>query len=428
MIHSKFESSVVNIDQSPVRNEFKLAIYSRYCLPSMRFCLTVHELTKTNLSLLDRKCDQFIKKWLGVPKYGANIALVHMKNGLDIPQVSDIYYVSHCLSYSRTRCLGDSTTNKALELKLQRESAWSRKASTIVFADQVHCKSLGSNQPTVWKNTKNKVKETLKKDSSAYWKSVVEPLITQGDTAKLLLETENNLTWKSIMYGLPEGVLKFAINAAIDSLPTFANLHKWGKRLSSNCPLCSKKGTLLHILNNCNQMLDRYLWRHNNIIRILISAFEDSKIFKDKGVLITADLEGYLTGGGTVPPDIIPTAQKPDIVLTFPAQKKNILFELTVPFETNIDKANKLKTDRYATLVGDISDAGYKCTLIPIEIGSRGLITKLNKTRLRGLLRTLKSNVKYAALKNNISKKSLTSSFSIFQARQEREWNVTTLI
>ena len=64
----------------------------------MRFCLTVHELSKTNLSKLDRLSDQFIKKWLGTPKYGANIALVHMNNGLDIPRVSDIYYVSHSIT------------------------------------------------------------------------------------------------------------------------------------------------------------------------------------------------------------------------------------------------------------------------------------------------------------------------------------------
>jgi hypothetical protein len=212
-----------------------------------------------------------------------------------------------------------------------------------VFTDQVHRNSIGSEQPPAWTITKQQVKATLQKDSSAYWKSVVEPLITQGDTAKLLFETESNLTWKSIMYGLPQGVLKFAINAAIDSLPTFANLCKWGKRLSSNCPLCSKKGTLLHILNNCNPMLDRYLWRHNNIIRILISAFEDSESFKDKTVLITADIEGYLIGGGTVPPDIIPTAQKPDVVLTFPAECLVFLFELTVPFETHIDDVNNLR-------------------------------------------------------------------------------------
>jgi len=174
-------------------------------------------------------------------------------------------------------------------------------------------------------------------------------------------------------------------------------------------------------------MLDRYLWRHNNIIRILISAFENSETFKNNNVLITADVEGYLTGGGTVPPDVIATAQKPDIVLTFPSDKNVILFELTVPFEKNIEKANKLKSDRYASLVGDISDAGFNCTLIAFEIGSRGLLTKPNKSRLRYLLRTLKSQTKFTELKSSISKMTLTSSFSIFQARHEKEWNVSSL-
>ena len=224
------------------------------------------------------------------------------------------------------------------------------------------------------------------------------------------------------MFSLPESVLKFAINAAIDSLPTFTNLHKWGKRLSGNCPLCSCKGTLLHILNNCNHMLDRYLWRHNNIIRILISAFENSEAFTNKNILINADVDGYLTAGGTVPPDVISTAQKPDIVLTFPSDQKIILVELTIPFETNIEKANKLKSDRYASLVGDITNEGYSCTLIPLEIGSRGLITKSNKSRLRRLLRILHSNTKYTELKNSISKRTLIFFFCLSGEARESVW------
>ena len=64
---------------------------------------------------------------------------------------------------------------------------------------------------------KSKIKFTLKKDASSYWKSVIEPLIAQGDTAKLLFETESNLAWQSICTVF----LKFAINAAIDSFPSF---------------------------------------------------------------------------------------------------------------------------------------------------------------------------------------------------------------
>ena len=426
LISNKFESGLNNIDSCPVRNEFKVAIYERYFLPSMRFGLTVHELTKSNLALLDRKCDISLKKWIGVPKHGANIALVHMKNGLDIPRASDVYNTSHCLAYSRTRCLGDSTTNKALDLKLEREGRWNRKNSTAIMCDQIHQRSTDNDQSSNWKKLKPKIKESINQDSSEYWKSVVEPLITQGDTAKLLNECNMNLTWKSIMYSLPKGVLKFAINAAIDSLPSFTNLYRWGKRLSANCPLCQCKGTLFHILNNCSHMLDRYLWRHNNIIRIIISSLENSQVIESKKAHITADIAGYLVAGGTVPPDVIPTVQKPDIVLNFPSTKKIVLIELTVPFEANIDKSHKLKDDRYASLVSDIKSNGYTCTLVSVEVGSRGLITKANKARLQHLLRTVKSHTKYSDLKTDVSKAALTSSFSIFHSRHEKEWNVVS--
>ena len=133
----------------------------------------------------------------------ALIALVHMKNGLDIPRASDVYNTSHCLAYSRTRCLGDSTTNKALDLKLEREGRWNRKNSTAIMCDQIHQRSTDNDQSSNWKKLKPKIKESINQDSSEYWKSVVEPLITQGDTAKLLNECNMNLTWKSIMYSLP---------------------------------------------------------------------------------------------------------------------------------------------------------------------------------------------------------------------------------
>ena len=109
------------------------------------------------------------------------------------------------LSHNRTWCLGDSTTNKALESKLQRESGWSK-----IILNNIFC------PPNTSIFERAKALE-LEQNKSHY--QVVEPLITQGDTVKLLLETNTN----------PQ-VLKFAINAAMDSLPTFINLCKWGKR------------------------------------------------------------------------------------------------------------------------------------------------------------------------------------------------------
>ena len=53
-----------------------------------------------------------------------------------------------------------------------------------------------------------------------------------------------------------------------------------------------------------------------------------------------------------------------------------MIFELTVPFETNATNAKKRKQDRYATLISDLECTGYKAMLYTIEIGCRGLITE----------------------------------------------------
>ena len=40
-----------NIESGLIRSEYKLRIYDRYVLPAIRFKLTVHELTATNLAI-----------------------------------------------------------------------------------------------------------------------------------------------------------------------------------------------------------------------------------------------------------------------------------------------------------------------------------------------------------------------------------------
>ena len=143
---------------------------------------------------------------------------------------------------------------------------------------------------------------------------------------------------------------------------------------------------------------------------------------------ITADIDNFTVGGGTVPPDIIATSQKPDIVLTWPDQKEICLMELTVPFERNIDSAHQLKMDRYASLVTDINHTGWNCSLLAVEIGSRGLITKENKLRITKICKKLTCATKYPDLKNMLSRSALTSSYSIFLARRDNNWDIQGFI
>ena len=58
---SEFREKLINLDESLVRNEFKIWIYKNYFLHSIRFLLTVHELPPSSLQKLDAMATKFLK-------------------------------------------------------------------------------------------------------------------------------------------------------------------------------------------------------------------------------------------------------------------------------------------------------------------------------------------------------------------------------
>ena len=136
------------------------------------------------------------------------------------------------------------------------------------------------------------------------------------------------------------------------------------------------------------------------------------------------DLEGKTINGSTIPADIVTTNSRPDLVVINRgvSPTKVYLYELTVSYERNLEGANEHKRNKYAPLVDDIEENGYKCFCVCFEIGSRGYINNRNKLALGGLLKLTNSNTKFTNFYKNISKISLLCSFSIFLARNEPEW------
>ena len=112
------------------------------------------------------------------------------------------------------------------------------------------------------------------------------------------MEEGNSITWKSFMWDISQGLLKCAINAGINTLPTMDNLKRWGKRTNDRCPFCGNIQTLLHVLSGCSVALDqgRYTWRHDSVLLSIASTVRD---FLGAGFTIYADLPGFLrrTGG-----------------------------------------------------------------------------------------------------------------------------------
>ena len=237
-----------------------------------------------------------------------------------------------------------------------------------------------------------------------------------------MAEEEKDIPWQSLIFAVPKGVMAWAARATTNCLASPDNLSKWKKIVDPKCPLCSVSPcTLGHMLSNCKEALDRFEWRHNNIVNHLHSLFSAQRL---EGVEIYADLDGHRVNGVTIPADVAMTAQKPDLVIVNRKLKEVKLVELTVPWDTkaNMEAAFKRKTDRYKELTTTIQGNGFKCFNIPLEIGTRGLINARNKSVLTQLCHGFKVG-KVSSVIKNCSKLALLGSYTLWNARYSADWN-----
>ncbi len=84
----------------------------------------------------------------------------------------------------------------------------------------------------------------------------------------------------------------------------------------------------------------------------------------------------------TVPTDVCVIIQIPDITMINHSQIIAILIELTVCFETNFERSAQRKGNRYGSLLNGIQSTGFTCELIIFEVGSRGLVSVDNRSKL----------------------------------------------
>jgi hypothetical protein len=403
----------------------------------MRYHLSVHDIHKTHLDKLDNAARKYLKRWLNIPSHGASDISIFHPYLLNIKTPSQLYLEGHAGNHTLMRLKGDQIVNHTLDSRLERESAWTSKSSTIVICQQILdeniqndtifipssentfnvAASIRSEMPRAKKATKQSIQEfTLQ-----MWNSKVEKLVMQGDFTKLLIEEKENVTWRSIINNVPRGVLSFALNSATNTLPTPDNLRRWGKRVVSKCPLCSNHGTLEHILNFCSTSLNqgRFTWRHNTVLNHITNIIIQNK---PDNLEVYSDISGLDTNGGTIPPDVLVTQSRPDLVLLDRDSKTIYLMELTCSFERNFEAANLRKTIRYTSLKSDLEDNGYKCILAPFEIGSRGHVSKSNRASIVNIFANAKITASPFHCIKNLSKLSLLSSYTIFHAYTQPSW------
>ena len=95
---------------------------------------------------------------------------------------------------------------------------------------------------------------------------------------------------------------------------------------------------------------------------------------------------------------------------------------MTVPSETRIQAAHKLKSEKYQHFTSDIQN--YNVTVRPFEIGSNtGYISRENKDTMAKLHKFCKKDIKLKQFKRNLSTITVLGSYFLFNNRNLETWH-----
>ena len=446
------KDKIENLQKTAIRNEFKIEIYQIYILPSIRFLLTVHDIPKTYLLQLDTMVNQYLKTWAGLPRC-ATTAVLHLKTALNIKNISTLYTECHSVTHAATRLKGDDRVNVAIDNKIARELQYTRKKSVTVYAESVYTTAFNDNcvQGVIPGTTpenppegellptepvpdlpipdqfitavKKDVKTTVLVEDNTNIFEHVQTLVKQGKFLQLTKLEETDATWKSYIYNLPKGTMKWLLNSTIDTLPTKVNLKQWGKVTNDKC-FCQQRQTLNHILNCCKTSLKqgRYTMRHDSVLNYVAQCVDKTRY------TCYIDIPGHQTpAGGTLPHSVTVSTLRPDIVIIDELKKKITVLELTVPGELRIEESNRLKGEKYQHFTTDIKT--HTVSVLPFEIGSHtGYITQKNYATLRTLHKFCRKDIKLKQFIKNISSIVVLASYCIFNSRNVQDWEETGYI
>ena len=171
----------------------------------MRYYLSVHQIHDTRMQKLDMLAKKYVKLWLNVQKHGVSDAAIFHPYMLCTKMPSQLYKEAHAGNFATIRTKGDSIVNHALDSRLERESVWTRKYSTVnhmqkLWQDNYEKNSLQAPQENTYTSQImiNKAKKAMLRSVQAenmdYWNNKIKKLAFQGDFAQLLVEEKTNVT------------------------------------------------------------------------------------------------------------------------------------------------------------------------------------------------------------------------------------------
>lgn len=480
----KLRKLISTLERSNITGPMKAWTYNNYIIPYITWELTIYDFPVSFGDELEATITSFLKKCLGLSRCATPSILYRSKDhfGLGLTKLTTHLKrmqvcKMHLLKYSDDHKVRElySYMRQRLQPKYNRlgiplpSRVWKAVNSLEAAERDIHLDSmvrpafgttgLGYIERPIQDTVKQKRQEVCKRITKQDEQDILvkcHAYAMQGEWTKYDNLMTADWSWQTLVWSLSEELLKFALNASLNILPTPDNLRRWSKVKEATCALCGTTNTtLLHILNGCPTSLHqgRYTWRHDTVIYYLSGALrnfienlkhptnrkQDKSITfvregtqqrtrkrnqVESGILATASdwllLCDYDSSTYVFPPNIATTVMRPDIVIYSNSKKVVIMLELTVPAEENIQRRHAQKIDKYERKLLDACHLnGWKTHLFAVEIGSKGYVDFSMERALKSLGLPAKQARKACKMMSNTT---LRCSYTIYMSRKNKLW------
>ena len=397
-IIERFNCYIEKLNMLQMHPKNKLLVISKFVYSKIRWEFSIYNFGVTWVTQnLDSIIKEYVKRWLHLPQ-SANFGHLYLpvkQLGLKFSLPSDIFKNSQL------------TTRNILKNSKSKDIAEIHKSTQYKhIAEEFLLMKAHTKKPR--DGLKNETIEQISRSlGQLKEQNIILKMIQQHCLSSSIVE------WQRVVDKLPENLFVFIRKALIFCLPNNSNLARWKKSVDSACGLCkTNTQTQLHILNNCQSSVisGRYTWRHNSVLTTLCNYLTQLPEFT-----LFADIPGYQN------PSIFFKRYRPDIVII--NCRKMIILELTICFETNLEKSRNYKKEKYHDLEDDCIDERWDIEKVFIEVSSLGFVTK----NIKELKSIIKDHNTYKRLVNKMTETAIRASFYIYTKRNKL-WDEPSLL
>jgi len=378
--------------------EKRLAIQciKEWAIPAVEYPMALIRIPINTLREWDRNIRMTLKQHLRLEENTAN-GVIHCKShgGLGVPSLEDIYHKRKIrlfldvmnnpspsirdVAWHSLRDTAGGTTlwvGEKCTLSADRRetfgdySFWALVKAALVYfklgvykktdtdsnIDVVYLTDLDTGLPVTWKTY---AKEFCEKEHLASWRALPMAGYYPNNVPENALQWPikcNLATWNIMIQGRASTLL------------TRALLKIQGKIDNDRCSRCHKMETQKHVLNNCKHLLHLYKLRHDNALKVL-KPFVLKAIGADDVLVWDRHCPRTLyQSQGRIKHD------RPDVLIVNTVTKVVTMLELTICYDSNVEKSTNKKIAKYQILMDAMRAKDFEPTLGVVAIGSLGTL------------------------------------------------------